>query len=511
MDFCNKMDFLMKLTQIQNKELAAEMTVDRSLISLLRTGKRGVPQNSLHIKRMADSFSKRITTGYQRQALAEISGIPSFRTALSSEIIATQLERWLMGKTYIVEHILEGMEQAAYSDEELSVPSSYARTEETVLFYGDSGKLEALRYFLNTANGDSVGILDNTDLSWAYSDPSFTAELFAFTKTRLTDKIHFTQILPPISNINQYTDSLRFLLPIYTRTDANVYYYPRMIDIPQNMTLIVVPEQCVLYSYSLSSGGNNAVTIVSSEKEFVSANEEQFSEYLALCKSALRVHKEPEKFPPIYLDFLEMQGDICQKTMPLSTLSMSVELVGIFSKQFKDPLWKRSFNRFIKKLPLVEQHFSAHTHIDICPLNSVKEIAEGKVPVASPYMPDDSHICYTPETYILHLENILRLMDTYKGYFFIPLNPKIYQGYNLLVNEGGKALLSNGLKISPMVMEFRRPEIVMACKEHLMRIVDAEGGLEGSKKRARAEICELISDLQKVIKKRESQGSVKNQ
>lgn len=511
MDFCNKMDFLMKLTQIQNKELAAEMSVDRSLISLLRTGKRGVPQNSLHIKRMADSFSKRITTGYQRQALAEISGIPSFHTAISQENLAMQLERWLFGKTYIVEHILEGMEQEDNSDEGIFLPTLSAHSEETLLFYGDSGKREALRYFLSIAGGDSAGILDNTDLSWAYSDPSFTAELFTFAKTRLTDKIHFTQILPPITNVNRYTDSLRFLLPIYTRTDAKVYYYPRMIDIPQNMTLIVVPEQCVLYSYSLSSGGNNAVTIVSTEKKFVSANEEQFSEYLALCKSALRVHKEPEKFPPIYLDFLEMQGDICQKTMPLSTLSMSAELVGIFSKQFKDSLWKRSFNRFIKKFPLLEQHFSAHTHIDICPLNSAKEIAEGKVPVASPYMPDDSHICYTPETYILHLENILRLMDTYKGYYFIPINPKTYQYYNLLVSEGGKALLSNGLKISPMVMEFRRPEIVLACKEHLMRIVDAEGGLEGSKKRARAEIVELISDLQKAIKKRDSQDSVKNQ
>lgn len=29
MDFSNKMDFLMKLTQIKNKELAAEMSVDR--------------------------------------------------------------------------------------------------------------------------------------------------------------------------------------------------------------------------------------------------------------------------------------------------------------------------------------------------------------------------------------------------------------------------------------------------------------------------------------------------
>ena len=74
MDFCNKMDFLMKLTQIKNKELAAEMSVDRSLISLLRTGRRGIPQNKQHIRRMAESFAKRITADYQRQAFAEITG-----------------------------------------------------------------------------------------------------------------------------------------------------------------------------------------------------------------------------------------------------------------------------------------------------------------------------------------------------------------------------------------------------------------------------------------------------
>lgn len=50
MDFGNKMDFLIRLSQIKNKELAAEMPVDRSIISLLRTGKRGMPKNKLHIK-----------------------------------------------------------------------------------------------------------------------------------------------------------------------------------------------------------------------------------------------------------------------------------------------------------------------------------------------------------------------------------------------------------------------------------------------------------------------------
>ena len=40
MTFQEKLQFLMKITQTSNKELAANISVDPSLISLLRTGRR---------------------------------------------------------------------------------------------------------------------------------------------------------------------------------------------------------------------------------------------------------------------------------------------------------------------------------------------------------------------------------------------------------------------------------------------------------------------------------------
>ena len=40
MPFAEKLSFLMHLTQTSNKELAAELCVDPSLISLMRAGKR---------------------------------------------------------------------------------------------------------------------------------------------------------------------------------------------------------------------------------------------------------------------------------------------------------------------------------------------------------------------------------------------------------------------------------------------------------------------------------------
>lgn len=169
----------------------------------------------------------------------------------------------------------------------------------------------------------------------------------------------------------------------------------------------------------------------------------------------------------------------------------------MFAEQSDDAVWKESFLEFSKNIPKFEKRLEVFTHIDICPLDTVKDIVAGKVPVASPYMPSANHPCYTPETYILHLNNIIRLMDTYKGYYFIPVSPESYPNYNLLVNDGGSALLSHSQINMPMLMEFHRPEIVLACKEHLMQIIDNEGGVTGSKKRVKAELNRLISELRK--------------
>lgn len=60
--------------------------------------------------------------------------------------------------------------------------------------------------------------------------------------------------------------------------------------------------------------------------------------------------------------------------------------------------------------------------------------------------------------------------------------------------------LSKGQKGSPMIMEFHRPEIVMSCKEHLMRIVDRECGQEYSRSKVKAQLNALIAELQKALK-----------
>ncbi len=53
MQLYEKLSFLMNLTNTKNRTLAQEIHVDPSLISRLRTGKRGEPRNPSHTKAMS--------------------------------------------------------------------------------------------------------------------------------------------------------------------------------------------------------------------------------------------------------------------------------------------------------------------------------------------------------------------------------------------------------------------------------------------------------------------------
>lgn len=79
MEFKDKLNFLMKITQVSNKELSKAIAVDPSLVSLLRSGKRKPPQNNIHIINMAIFFVKKLTHQYQRTALAEAMNISAVK------------------------------------------------------------------------------------------------------------------------------------------------------------------------------------------------------------------------------------------------------------------------------------------------------------------------------------------------------------------------------------------------------------------------------------------------
>lgn len=109
MHFSNKLNFLMNITNTSNKELAEGISVDRSLISLLRSGKRKTPRNQDHIMHMASFFAKRCSADFQFHALAEMLEKPELRPDISTGVLTEKLYNWMRGDTPMIEHIFENI------------------------------------------------------------------------------------------------------------------------------------------------------------------------------------------------------------------------------------------------------------------------------------------------------------------------------------------------------------------------------------------------------------------
>ena len=110
MPFAEKLSFLMHITETSNKELAAELSVDPSMISLMRTGKRKLSKNPAQAKKMALFFARRCPAAFQRQALSEMLGQVSISTSMPTEVLADRLESWLQGESgSIADAVLSGL------------------------------------------------------------------------------------------------------------------------------------------------------------------------------------------------------------------------------------------------------------------------------------------------------------------------------------------------------------------------------------------------------------------
>ena len=98
MPFAEKLTFLMHICQTGNKDLAQELGVDPSMVSLMRTGKRRLSKDPAMAEKMGLFFAQRCSAPFQRQALAETLGQLSISPSMPTARLAASLSGWLRGE-----------------------------------------------------------------------------------------------------------------------------------------------------------------------------------------------------------------------------------------------------------------------------------------------------------------------------------------------------------------------------------------------------------------------------
>lgn len=507
MSFAEKLSFLMYISETSNKELASALSVDPSMVSLMRTGKRKLSKNPAQAKKMAAYFARRCSAPFQRQALSEMLGQVAISPSMPVEALVSRLESWLQGGDgTLADSVLssiealtsQNIESTASSPLPVHVPADESRTQ---FFFGQEGRREVMARVMQECRRmetpGSILIVVDDNLEWLLSDYIMTRKTQAGLLELLDRGFTFHQIVPPMNYINRYAESLRFWLPLYATGKTKAYYYPRLRGNLYRHSIIVVPGCCVQYAAAVGLGSTSEITMFSTDSKLVEAFEKQFQEHVSLCRPALIVHQNDKDSLSCFREFFSCQGSTIQLVNSLSIRSMPRELLERYARESSTSASREMFQTYLDNLPDFEERLSREPYIDMCRLASVEEVLSGAVPVAS----SDKACCgqpyYTPETYCLHLKNILRLMEQYENFFFLPLHEKEYPDYDLLVNEDGMALVIRTAE-PLMTLEVRRQPLVIAFREHLLHRAEAAGYGGIHKEKVRMELRALIQRLNSV-------------
>lgn len=505
MQFSNKLNFLMNITNTSNKELAEGISVDRSLISLLRSGKRKTPRNHDHIRHMASFFARRCSADFQFHALAEMLEKPELRKNTSTESLVEQLYQWMLSDTPVLERVLENVtahpsHMDSLSDSAASpLPTQQNLTEQTCFFYGNEGKREAIRQLINIVNRldqpSNVYFISDVNLEWLFEDYRFMSEFSAALTTIFQKGYTLYHIMPSLNFMNRYVESLRYWLPIYATGQARVYYYPRLRDNLYRRSLIIVPGHCAQVTTGIGDE-TDLITVNSTDVTLVNAYDTQFHQELALCRPALITHTDPQEFITCFRVLLNDNSPVIHKVCKPAPYTLPRKFLDEYICKTEDSPWKKALEMDRDDAELFEKKIARSGFIELCPLATAEDVRAGKIIFATNYKLQDSHPVYTPETYAMHLEHILELMDKYENYHFIPVNPMERQDYNLFASESGLTLLISNSQ-SPFMLEIRRPELSHACHEYLMRMAELVGYTGIRRTKIRMQIQELIQELRR--------------
>lgn len=496
MQFSEKLIFLMNITQTSNKELAMELGVDRSLISLLRSGKRGAPKS---VKKMARFFAERSTADYQRYALADMLGMLALRSALPVQEVADCLEKWLLEDRDMVRDVEEGLRGVPEMPTLREIPAPVVIPEgQAAFFFGEEGRREVLLRIMEELRQApkpcTLMMVVDDNLEWMFSDYSLTKRIQAEMLELARSGVSFCQIVPPMNYVNRYTESLQFWMPIYATGNMMAYYYPRLRGNLYRHSIYVLPGRCAQFNATIASVGVNDLTMFTREKVLVDAFERQFREHLAMCRPALTAYSNYMDGLEKTRQFLTVRTNTAQMINTLSMNSMPRELLESFAARAQGN-WAAMLGFFLDSQSDFEDRLEKGTCIDMCRLAPVREVLAGEVSVGA----YPNSLRYTPREYILHLEHILRMMEKYENYVFVPLRDRTPLEYNLMASEEGIAMIIRNVP-PQIMMEVRRHELVMAFRENMLHRADTLGYEGIHRERICMELRSHIQELKKAIR-----------
>ncbi|HPE16321.1 MAG TPA: transcriptional regulator, partial [Oscillospiraceae bacterium] len=418
MQFCHKLDFLMNITNTSNSALSRSVNLDASHISRLRSGRRNAPRDRDYLKAMSGYFARRCTEDYQLKALFDTMKLSP--AAPGEGGTAEQIFLWLTegenSGARTVEHFLIGFSNAKAGQAPPAAPlwpAPPALPRAGVgVYYGVEGKRQAVILFLSAViackKPQTLLLFSDEATDWMTADRSFAAR-WASLMSQVLARGNRIRIIHTVSrDLDEMLSAITQWMPLYMSGAIEPYFYPKKRDGVFKKTLFIAPDTMAVASGSAGNMIDKAANLIFRDRRAVAALQEEFDQYLAMCRPLMRIFtfRDEKPYLDTLLEFEKEKSDSIMKTESLSLLTMPEAVVaGMISRLGKPDGRLLEYHRNRTDLFLESLRSSSFT--EIVRLPDAETVLGGSVKVAFSVLLDGGAGCYTPEEYIAHLENLV--------------------------------------------------------------------------------------------------------
>ncbi|WZL72512.1 transcriptional regulator [Clostridiaceae bacterium 35-E11] len=505
--FSEKLNLLMNINNTTNSSLARSISLDASYISRLRRGIRRPAKNENYLKSIAAYFSKNCNVDYQKDAICKVLNIPSKKLLEDPEDFTELIYRWFLEKEENKEPITNFIEDVAHfkfnkanlnlAIDDVNIPEPPLTTNE--VFYGIEGKQNAVISFLLQVLKNKIPqtllLYSDEDMEWLTRNREFTLK-WASLLSRVIMQGNRIKIIHTVNrNLDEILSAIKEWLPLYMTGFIEPYYYPKVRDGVFKRTLFIAPDTVAVASSSVGNKENNAANFLYRDKTTIKSLIEEYHNYLSLCRPLMKIFTtaNKENYLSALTDFESEAGHSILKTNLLSSITMPMavaeSVLSSTNHNTKDQIL--SYHKI--RTAHFENNLKKHKFTEIITIPDINTIQERSIKINFSDMLSNTQLFYKPEDFILHLQNVVRLMNTYEHYNVYIASSSKSTDYMLYIKED----------LGIIVAKTSLPSVVFAINESNMTAAfwDYMKGMLGKIERSKSQRTTIVDTLTGIIKK----------
>jgi len=438
--FCRKLDCIMELTQTTNSDLSRKLPLSPSYICRLRSGKRKLPKVAPFLPNLAEYFVKKlkekdwVTLGFEE--------VPDFKEK--------DLMKWFLER-----------------DENLLSEKNMESKRLFDFYFGEEGKrLLVLQFFedvLKCEKKQTLFLYSSENVAWLISDPFFFNE-WQKILIKILEKGNSIVIVHNFNrNLHEMYKSIEKWIPVYMTGKIEPYFCNYLRDGIFQQSFFIAPESGAIVSSSVKNDTEKMPNFYFRSTEIIDALIREYNNFLKISTPFLTCYHEYNRFLE---DFFLDEDSIYSSNSGFSLATLPKEIVNVMDDNYIK-FWKGSVSKF-------QNTIKNNKVVEICQLHTPEEIQKGVLLPFSGLL-GFKRVFYTEKSYIIHLQNIIKLLSENENYDF-QLHKKDHFNQSYLIKQDKEILICDNL-ISPFIFRIKRFELTSSIWDLLNLNIRISGEL----------------------------------